>query len=125
MSLTPVQIEAKLTALVTEMYQAQKALATARDNETAAELDYKRARARTTLRQDCPKPTRGGYTTSDKDAWIDEQVTAEYVAYKVATTAREVAQDNLRVVLAVAETVRSLGASVRTAYSLAGVGVGA
>lgn len=120
MTLTPVQVEAKLTGLVNEMYAAQKTLATSRDTETAAEIDYKRARARTTLRQDCPKPTRGGYTTSDKDAWIDEQVLAEWTAYKVATTAREVAQDNLRVVLAVAETVRSLGASVRIAYSLAG-----
>lgn len=120
MSLTPVQIETKLSGLVNEMYQAQKTLAAARDTETGAEIEYKRARARTTLRPDCPKPTRGGYTTSDKDAWIDEQVIAEWTAYKVATTVREVAQDNLRVVLAVAETVRSLGASVRTAYSLAG-----
>lgn len=120
MSLTPVEIEAKLRGLVNEMYDAQKKLATARDTETTAEVAYKRARAKTTLRQDCPKPTRGGYTTSDKDAWIDEQVIAEWTAYKVALTVREVAQDNLRVVLAVAETVRSLGASVRTAYSLAG-----
>jgi hypothetical protein len=64
--------------------------------------------------------TRGGYTVADKDAWIDEQVMNEWVAYKVATTAREVAQDNLRVLLAVAESWRSLGASVRTAYSVAG-----
>lgn len=120
MSLTPVEIEEKLRGLVNEMYAAQKTLAKARDTETGAEIDYKRARARKTLSPDCPKPTRGGYTTSDKDAWIDEQVIGEWTAYKVATTAREVAQDNLRVVLAVAETVRSLGASVRTAYSLAG-----
>jgi hypothetical protein len=120
MSLTPIQIENKLSGLVNEMYAAQKTLAVARDTETASEIDYKRARAKTTLRSDCPKPTRGGYTTSDKDAWIDEQTINEWTAYKVATTAREVAQDNLRVVLAVAETVRSLGASVRTAYSLAG-----
>ena len=119
-SLTPVQVEAKLTALVNEMYAAQKTLAEARDRETQAELAHKRARAKATLRPDCPKPTRGGYTTSDKDAWIDQQVDAEWAAHKVATMAREVAQDNLRVVLAVAETVRSLGASVRTAYSLAG-----
>jgi hypothetical protein len=118
--LTPVQVEAKLVALTKEMYAAQKTLAEARDTETASEIDYKRARARMTLSTDCPKPTRGGYTTADKEAWIDEQVINEWVAYRVATTAREVAQDNLRVVLAVAETVRSLGASVRQAYSIAG-----
>jgi len=44
----------------------------------------------------------------------------EWAQARVATTAREVAVDNLRVVLAIAETVRSLGASVRQAYSLSG-----
>lgn len=120
MSLTPVDIEQRLVALINEMYQAQKTLAEARDTETASEIEYKRAKAKTYHRGDCPKVTRGGFTVADKDAWIDEQVMDEWIAYKVATTAREVAQDNLRVVLAVSESVRSLGASVRTAYGVAG-----
>ncbi|MGN6128554.1 MAG: hypothetical protein ACTHON_18500, partial [Humibacter sp.] len=110
MSLTPVQVEAKLTALVGEMYDSQKALRTARDAETDAEIKHKRAVAAAFHSPDCPKVTRGGYTVADRDAWIDQQCMNTWAAMKVATTAREVAQDNLRVVLAVAETVRSLGA---------------
>lgn len=120
MTLTPVAVEAKLSALVREMYEAQKTLAAARDHETATEVAYKRAEAAAFHRSDCPQPKRGEVTVGDRDAWIARVVMDEWQAMKVATTAREVAQDNLRVVLAVAETVRSLGASVRTAYSLAG-----
>lgn len=121
MSLTPVEVEAKLRGLVTEMYAAQKALAEARDRETAAEIALKRARAAAFHHSDCPHVSRGGHTVADRDAWVDTKVMDEWAHARVAVTAREVAQDNLRVVLAVAETVRSLGASVRSAYSLAGV----
>lgn len=120
MSLTPVEIEQRMVNLVTEMTNAQRTLAAARDAETAAEVAYKRAKARAFHHSDCPHVSRGGHTVADRDAWIDTRVMDEWAQARVATTAREVAQDNLRVVLAVAETVRSLGASVRTAYSLAG-----
>lgn len=120
--LTPVKVEEKLRGLVNEMYAAQKNLRDARDRETDAEVALKRARAAAFHHSQCPKVTRGGHTVADRDAWIDTQVMDEWAHARVATTAREVAQDNLRVVLAVAETVRSLGASVRSAYSLSGVG---
>lgn len=119
-ALTPVAVEAKLLALVNDMYQAQKTLGEARDRETAAEVTYKRAKARAFHHSDCPHVSRGGHTVADRDAWVDTKVMDDWAQARVATTAREVAQDNLRVVLAVAETVRSLGASVRSAYSLAG-----
>lgn len=118
--LTPVQVEAKLLALTNEMYDRQKDLREARDSETAAEVAYKRAKARAFHHHDCPHVSRGIATVADRDAWVDEHVMDEWVAYRIATTAREVAQDNLRVTLAVAETMRSLGASVRSAYSVAG-----
>lgn len=120
MSLTPVQVEQKLFELTVEMYEAQKTLRNARDTETTAEIAHKRAVATAFHSPDCPKVTRGGYTVADRDAWVDQQCMNTWAAMKVATTAREVAQDNLRVILAVAETVRSLGASVRQAYSMAG-----
>jgi hypothetical protein len=121
-TLTPVDVEAKLRGLVNEMYAAQRALAAARDTETTAEIAYKRAKAQAFHHSDCPHVSRGGHTVADRDAWIDTKVMDQWAHARVATTAREVAQDNLRVVLAVAETVRSLGASVRSAYSLAGAG---
>jgi hypothetical protein len=120
MTMTPVEVEARLSGLVTEMTQAQRDLAKARDAETQAEIAYKRAKARAFHHSDCPHVSRGGHTVADRDAWIDTKVMDEWAQARVATTAREVAQDNLRVVLAVAETMRSLGASVRSAYSLAG-----
>lgn len=120
--LTPVQVEAKLLALTNDMYAAQKALAAARDAETTAEVAYKRTKAAAFHHSDCPHVSRGVHTVADRDAWVERKVMDQWAHARVATTAREVAQDNLRVVLAVAETVRSLGASVRSAYSLAGVG---
>lgn len=118
--MTPVDVEQKLIALVSQMTLAQRDLAAARDTETAAEITYKRANARAYYLPDCPKVTRGGVTTGERDAWVADQVIEQWAAYKIATTAREVGQDNLRVVLAIAEVVRSLGSSVRTAYSLSG-----
>jgi hypothetical protein len=64
--------------------------------------------------------TRGGYTTAERDAWVDDQVAGLRFDYDRATVVREAAQDRLRVLLAQAEIVRSLGASVRTAYEMAG-----
>lgn len=118
--LTPLEVEAKLLALTNEMYERQKSLREARDKETDAEVEYKRAKARAFHHRDCPHVARGIATVADRDAWVDEHVMDEWVAYRIATTAREVAQDNLRVTLAVAETMRSLGASVRSAYAVAG-----
>ena len=120
MTLTPVDVEAKLIGLVTEMTGAQRTLAAARDAETTAEIAFKRAKAQAFHHSDCPHVSRGGHTVADRDSWVDRKVMDEWAHARVATTAREVATDNLRVVLAVAETVRSLGASVRQAYSLSG-----
>ena len=118
--LTPLAVEDKLRSLVTELTQAQRVLASARDAETRAEITYKRAEAAAFHRPDCPRVERGVTTVGDRDAWVSRQVMDEWQAVQIARTAREVAQDNLRVVLAIAETVRSLGASVRTAYEMAG-----
>ena len=102
------------------MTNAQSTLADARTTETAKRVAYKRAEAMAFHRTDCPQPKRGEVTVGDRDAWVARQVMDEWEAAEVAATACEVAKDNLRVILAKAETYRSLGASVRTAYSLAG-----
>lgn len=119
-SLTPIAVERKLTSLVTELTRAQQALAAARDAETDAEIALRKAKARAYHHPDCPKVTRGGYTVGDRDAFVEEHVQAEWATHRLAVTAREVAADNLRTVRDVAEVVRSLGASVRTAYDMAG-----
>jgi multidrug efflux pump subunit AcrA (membrane-fusion protein) len=120
--LTPVAIEAKLRHLVGELTRAQSALAQARDLEVDAKHEHDRARRRALLSEKSPKVTRGGYTTAERDAWVDEQVADLRFKYDRAIVTRESAQDHLRVLRDQAEIVRSLGASVRQAYELAGSG---
>lgn len=118
--LTPLSVEAKLRHLVTELSQAQIALRQARDLEVDARHEYDRARRRALLSDKSPKVTRGGYTVAEQAAWVEGECADLKFAADKATVVREAAQDRLRVLLAQAEIVRSLGASVRQAYELAG-----
>lgn len=63
--------------------------------------------------------TRGGYTAAEQAAWVEEECADLKFAADKEIVVRGAAQDRLRVLLAQAEIVRSLGASVRTAYELA------
>ena len=119
-SLTPVQVEAKLRQLVNDLARAQAALRQARDLEVDARHEYDRARRRAILSDKSPKVTRGGYTVAEQTAWVEQQCEDLKFAADKATVIREAAVDHLRVLLAQAEIVRSLGASVRQAYELAG-----
>lgn len=118
--LTPVDIERRLVQLTTQITQAQQELRLARDNETEADIRLKKARLIAANHDGCPKVVRGSTTVAERESWIDDYCIAEWSDFRRATTSREIAQDSLRAVLAVAEVVRSLGSSVRTAYSLAG-----
>ncbi len=119
--LTPLSVEAKLRQLVNDLAKAQMVLREARDGEVDARHEYDRAKRRALLSDKAPKVTRGGYTVAEQAAWVEgECADLKYAADK-ATVVREAAQDRLRVLLAQAEIVRSLGASVRQAYELAGV----
>jgi hypothetical protein len=118
--LTPVAVESKLRQLVNDLARAQMVLREARDAEVDARHDYDRARRRALLSEKSPKVTRGGYTVAEQSAWVDEQCADLKFAADKATVVREAAQDRLRVLLAQAEIARSLNASVRQAYSLAG-----
>jgi len=118
--LTPLAVETRLRRLVTELTTAQAVLRTARDAEVDARHEYDAARRRALLSDKSPKVTRGGYTVAEQAAWVDEQCAALRFAADKATVGREAAQDRLRVLLAQGEIVRSLGASVRQAYEMAG-----
>ena len=118
--LSPVDIERRLRWLVTALTDAQKDLANARDMEVDRKHELNAERRRWLLAPERPKVTRGGFTTSERDAWVDDRVTELQRAYDVAVATRESAQDHLRVLRDQAEIVRSLGASVRQAYEIAG-----
>lgn len=119
--LTPLDIERKLRNLVTDLSRAQGALRQARDLEVDARHEYERARRKALLSDKSPKVTRGGYTVAEQSAWVDGECADLKFSADKATVVREAAQDRLRVLLAQAEIVRSLGASVRQAYDMAGV----
>jgi len=118
--LTPLDIERRLRGLLNDLTRAQAALAQARDLEVDAKHELGRARRRALLSGKAPKVARGGYTTAERDAWVDSEVADLQFAYDRAVVARESAQDHLRVLRDQAEIVRSLGASVRQAYEMAG-----
>jgi hypothetical protein len=120
--LTPLGVEAKLRHLVNDLSLAQSALRQARDLEVDARHEHDRARRRAMLSKESPKVARGGFTTAERDAWVDDQCGDLKLAADKATVVREAGQDRLRVLLAQAEIVRSLGASVRQAYEMAGSG---
>lgn len=119
--LTPAAIEAKLRWLVSELTRAQQTLARARDAEVDAKHALHAARRRALLSGECPKVSRNGWTTSERNAWVDDRVAELQLAYDRSVIVRESAQDHLRVLRDQAEIVRSLGASVRQAYEMAGV----
>ena len=118
--LTPLAVEMRLRALVNDLSRAQMVLREARDAEVDARHAYDRARRRELLSEKSPRVTRGGYTTAERDAWVDSQCSDLKFDADKATVVREAAQDKLRVLLAQAEIVRSLGASVRQSYEMAG-----
>ena len=118
--LTPLDVEAKLRSLVTDLTRAQGTLRDARDGEVDARHEYERAKRRALLSDKSPKVTRGGYTVAEQSAWVDEQCADLKLIADKATVIREAAQDRLRVLLAQAEIVRSLGATVRQAFDMAG-----
>ena len=119
---TPVGIESRLRQLVTDLAVSQQALAKTRDDEVRAKHAYGAAKRRHLLSPECPKVTRGGYTTAERDAWVDEKAKEECWKYELAEAKREAAQDHLRVVRDQAMVVMSLNSSVRTAYNVAGSG---
>lgn len=121
-ALSPIQIEAKLSQSITELTQAQRALQQARDLETEAEILYKSAYYRAILDKQAPSVQRGGFTVAERDAWVGLRTREEWERFRRAAAVREAAQDHLRTVRDVTEVLRSLGASVRTAYEGAGRG---
>jgi phage-related minor tail protein len=119
--LTPVQIEAKLRRLVNDLAFAQSALREARDEEVNAKHAFEAKHRRSLLSAECPKVTRGGYTTAERDAWVSEEAAELEKAYDLAEARRKAAEDYLRTLRDQSMVVMALGKSVNAAFSMAGV----
>ena len=120
--LTPIYIENRMRLLVNKLTTSQRALAEARDQEVAAKHRYEALRRRTLLSADCPKVARGGITTAERDAWVDERCAAEELDYDLAVVRRESASDHLRTLRDQAVLVSALAKSVGQSYAMAGTG---
>lgn len=119
---TPVGVESRMRGLVTDLTRAQQWLAKMRDAEVDAKHAYEAAKRRAMFSPHCPKVARGGYTTADRDAWVDEQVADQRHQYDLAVAKREAAQDHLRVTRDQAMIVMALANSIRAAYQVSGSG---
>lgn len=120
--LTPVDVERRLRRLVSDLSRARQTLRDARDKEVAARHTFESAYRKTILGSDCPKVTRGGYTSAERDAWVAQRIEVQQRVYDWAKTEREAAEDHLRTLRDQAMVVMSLGRSVNQAYSMAGFG---
>lgn len=121
-AMTPLDIEAQLNAVRNEITRAQGDLRAARIAETKAKVALKRAEI--VAAHDVP-PVKRGSDISNADARkeaIFERCVTPWQELEQATTLREIAQEALRVKLADAEILRSLGSSVRASYEMAGRG---
>lgn len=118
--LTPIDCERRLRQLVTEMSRAQAELRNARDAEVDRKHEYEAAKRRAFLSAECPKPTRGGYTVSDREVWVDDKCAEEQRAYDIAVARREAAKDHLQTIRDQSMVVMALLRSISTAYQLSG-----
>lgn len=119
-TLTPIAVESKLRGLVNTLARSQKVLASVRDAEVDTKHAYEAARRSALLSPDRPRVERGGMTTAERDAWVDQQCADQRRAYDIAEAARKAAEDHLRVTRDQASVVQTLARSVQQAFSMAG-----
>lgn len=120
--LTPVKVEQKLRSLVNDLTRAQQALANARDAEVEAKHAFEAAHRRALLSDERPKVTRGGWTTAERDAWVDDKAWQQRRQYELAEAKRKAAEDHLRTLRDQSMLVATLAKSVNQAYAVAGTG---
>jgi hypothetical protein len=118
--LTPPQVEAKLRQIFADLDRAQAALALARDAEVTARHEHLRARRKAMLSGNAPRVARGGYTTAERDAWVEQECEDLELEAAKAEAFRAAAADHLRVLFSQAEIARSLSASVRASLGVSG-----
>lgn len=119
---TPIGSERAITNAKNDMGEALKELKASRHTELEAKLAERRARTTAILGGECPKVSRGGWTTAERDAWVERQTLAELEVLDAAVVVRENAVDHLRVVREQASLVQSRHKSVMQAYNIAGIG---
>lgn len=119
--LTPLAIEKRLRWISNEMTRAQQALRETRDDEVAAKHQFEREYRYAMLSGESPKVARGGYTTAERDAWVEDRCAPAKEAYEIAEMRRKAAEDHLRTLFQQATLAAVLAKSVHQAYATSGV----
>lgn len=117
---TPVDAERAMRWVLRAMLDAQRGLAEARDVEVSAKHEYERTRREAFFRDDCPKPTRGGFTVADRDAFLEKATSVERERYELAQATTQAAQDHLRTLNAQSVVMSSLAKNVQQTYTVVG-----
>jgi hypothetical protein len=118
--MTPVEAEMRLREIDDALDGVVDAVKTARDIEVGKYDEVKRARRKAILSAQCPKVSRNGITTAERDAWVEDQVADLQFAYELATAAREYAVDQMFKVKDQAGIVGKISSLVQQAYAMAG-----
>jgi hypothetical protein len=117
---TPNDAEKALRWVLRAMLDAQRGLSQARDVEVAAKHEYESAKRRAFFTDECPKPTRGGFTVADRDAFIERETAVQRQDYELATAAKEAAQDHLRTLNSQSVVMSALAKNVQQTFSVVG-----
>lgn len=119
---TPVDAEKALRWVLRAMLDAQRGLAQARDVEIAAKHEYEAAKRQAFFAPDCPKPSRGGFTVADRDAFIERETSQERQDYELASATKEASQDHLRTLNSQSVVMSALAKNVQQTFSVIGAG---
>jgi hypothetical protein len=117
---TPVDAEMRLRAIDEALDAAVEAVKAKRDAEVTCHGKYKDARRAAMLSPVCPKVTRGGTTTAERDAWVETEAAAAEKAYDRAKADREDAVDDMFKLKDQGAIVGKISDLVRQAYAMAG-----
>ena len=113
---TPPGAEAALASYVDALEHARKALADTRNAEVDARASRDAAKRRAILSPECPKVRRDQCTVAERDAWVEDRIADEDLAYEIAKAARQAAGDHLHTLGKQGSLAQSLSKSVMDSY---------
>lgn len=113
LTLTPAEVADHLAYLNQQMSQAHRDLKDATRLKVLLKMDWEAARRAVELAEDTPAQDRGTWNASKRAAYIDQKVTAQEFAYRIAEATESAAAMRLKTLGEIANSVRSQNANVR------------
>lgn len=114
---TPPGAEAALDDLIGQLEEARGALEQARNDEVAAKHALGAAKRRWMFDTDCPRVARDAHTVAYREAWIEDRVADEQLAFDLAVARRQAARDHHETLRAQISAQQSIARSVGTTYA--------